>query len=659
MTRAQRPSTRSRPAARGGTRPVQTKAAPKARTVPKAGHQSARARVKGGRVTETPAMFQGRSRVGGWVIVAIFAVIAVWLGVVQFVQAPSLSAKAASQREVKEVLPAVRGSITDRAGQPIAFTMEAKSLTFQPKIVRKTIQEKYDKDVEAKAEGEDVTPVPVDDRLQAIAKKIVSVLGDAVSEDKLLEQLRGDDSFVYLARGVDPAKASAITDEFSEVGAERQSIRNYPGGSLAANIVGTTGWDGKGLIGLESSLDAILAGTDGSQTYDRGSDGAVIPGSTRDIHPAVDGARVALTLDNDVQFFVQQAVSVAKQKSNAKSVQAVVLDAKTGQVLAMGADNTFNPSIGVSKNPPSARTGNLPVTTPFEPGSVNKLITAVAAIENAKTRPDEVLQVPGQIRMSGVTVKDAWAHGTEPYTTTGVFGKSSNVGTLMLAQRVGEDAFADYVDRFGLGRATGVGLPGESGGEVPARNQWSGGTFANLPIGQGLSMTVLQMAGMYQALANDGVRIPPRIIKEVDGAANPAPGGEPVRVMSSETARTVLDMFRAALQRDPMGYQQGTGAPGAVEGYQISGKTGTAQQVDPVTHAYSNSLYNITFAGVAPTNDPRFVVGLMMDAPTRSSDGSGGQSAAPLFHDISSFLLQKYGIPLSPPAKPLTLVAGK
>ncbi|WP_248492180.1 penicillin-binding protein 2 [Tsukamurella sp. PLM1] len=604
-------------------------------------------------------MFQGRSRVGGWVIVAIFAVIAVWLGVVQFVQAPSLSAKAASQREVKEVLPAVRGSITDRAGQPIAFTMEAKSLTFQPKIVRKTIQEKYDKDVEAKAEGEDVTPVPVDDRLQAIAKKIVSVLGDAVSEDKLLEQLRGDDSFVYLARGVDPAKASAITDEFSEVGAERQSIRNYPGGSLAANIVGTTGWDGKGLIGLESSLDAILAGTDGSQTYDRGSDGAVIPGSTRDIHPAVDGARVALTLDNDVQFFVQQAVSVAKQKSNAKSVQAVVLDAKTGQVLAMGADNTFNPSIGVSKNPPSARTGNLPVTTPFEPGSVNKLITAVAAIENAKTRPDEVLQVPGQIRMSGVTVKDAWAHGTEPYTTTGVFGKSSNVGTLMLAQRVGEDAFADYVDRFGLGRATGVGLPGESGGEVPARNQWSGGTFANLPIGQGLSMTVLQMAGMYQALANDGVRIPPRIIKEVDGAANPAPGGEPVRVMSSETARTVLDMFRAALQRDPMGYQQGTGAPGAVEGYQISGKTGTAQQVDPVTHAYSNSLYNITFAGVAPTNDPRFVVGLMMDAPTRSSDGSGGQSAAPLFHDISSFLLQKYGIPLSPPAKPLTLVAGK
>ncbi|WP_438695962.1 peptidoglycan D,D-transpeptidase FtsI family protein [Tsukamurella sputi] len=609
---------------------------------------------------EVSTAFTGRARLGGWVIVAVFAVIAMWLGVVQFVQAPSLSAKAESQRQVKEVLPAVRGSITDRSGQPIAFTMEAKSLTMQPVIVRKQIQEKYDKAVEAKKENpKSDDPVTVDDRLQQIAKKIVSVLGDSVNEQKLLEQMRGNDTFVYLARGVDPAKASAITDEYEEVGAERQSIRNYPGGSLAANIVGTTGFEGQGLIGLESSLDSILAGTDGSRTYDRGSDNAVIPGSTRDVHPAANGARIVLTLDNDVQFFVQQAVAQAKAKSGAKSVQAVVLDSKTGQVLAMGVDNTFNPSLGMNNQAASARTGNLAVTTPFEPGSVNKLITAVAAIDGGKTKPDEVLQVPGQIRMAGVTVKDAWAHGTEPYTTTGVFGKSSNVGTLMLAQRVGEDAFADYVNRFGLGQATGVGLPGESGGAVPARNQWSGGTFANLPIGQGLSMTVLQMAGMYQALANDGVRIPPRIIKEVDGAADPASGAEPVRVMSPETARTVLDMFRAALQKDPMGYQQGTGAPGAVEGYQISGKTGTAQQVDPVTKAYSNSLYNITFAGVAPTNDPRFVIGLMMDAPTRSSDGTGGQSAAPLFHDIASFLLQKYGVPLSPPAQPLTLVAGK
>ncbi|WP_415847200.1 peptidoglycan D,D-transpeptidase FtsI family protein [Tsukamurella strandjordii] len=604
--------------------------------------------------------FLHRSRFSGWVIVAIFSVIAVWLGVVQFVQAPDLSAKAASQRQVKETLPATRGAVVDRSGQPIAFTMEAKSLTFQPVIVRKQIQEKYDKDVEAqKSGGQGNTPVTVDDRLQQIAKKIVSVLGDAVSEQKLLEQLRGNETFVYLARGVDPAKASAITDEFTEVGAERQSIRHYPGGSLAANLVGSTGWDNRGLMGMEFSLDSILAGTDGSQTYDRGSDNAVIPGSTREVHPAVNGAKVTLTIDNDVQFFVQQAVQDAKQRSGAKNVQAVVLDAKTGQVVAMANDTTFNPGIGVANNPKSARTGNLPVSSPFEPGSVNKLITAVAAIENGKTKPDEVLQVPGTIRMSGVTVKDAWAHGTEPYTTTGVFGKSSNVGTLMLAQRVGEDAFADYVDKFGLGKATGVGLPGESGGEVPARNQWSGGTFANLPIGQGLSMTLLQMTSMYQALANDGVRVPPRIIKSVDGAADPAPAGEPVRVMSPETSRTVLDMFRAALQRDPMGYQQGTGPGGAVDGWQISGKTGTAQQVDPATKAYSNSMYNITFAGVAPSNDPRFVIGLMMDAPARSSDGTGGQSAAPLFHDIAAFMLQKYGVPLSPPAPKLTLVAGK
>ncbi|GIZ95657.1 MULTISPECIES: peptidoglycan D,D-transpeptidase FtsI family protein [Tsukamurella] len=653
MTRAQRPPTSSRPTRRPGPRTAAPRSASSA-------PRSARARVKGGQQPEVATSFLHRSRFSGWVIVAIFSVIAVWLGVVQFVQAPDLSAKAASQRQVKETLPATRGAVVDRSGQPIAFTMEAKSLTFQPVIVRKQIQEKYDKDVEAqKSGGQGNTPVTVDDRLQQIAKKIVSVLGDAVSEQKLLEQLRGNETFVYLARGVDPAKASAITDEFTEVGAERQSIRHYPGGSLAANLVGSTGWDNRGLMGMEFSLDSILAGTDGSQTYDRGSDNAVIPGSTREVHPAVNGAKVTLTIDNDVQFFVQQAVQDAKQRSGAKNVQAVVLDAKTGQVVAMANDTTFNPGIGVANNPKSARTGNLPVSSPFEPGSVNKLITAVAAIENGKTKPDEVLQVPGTIRMSGVTVKDAWAHGTEPYTTTGVFGKSSNVGTLMLAQRVGEDAFADYVDKFGLGKATGVGLPGESGGEVPARNQWSGGTFANLPIGQGLSMTLLQMTSMYQALANDGVRVPPRIIKSVDGAADPAPAGEPVRVMSPETSRTVLDMFRAALQRDPMGYQQGTGPGGAVDGWQISGKTGTAQQVDPATKAYSNSMYNITFAGVAPSNDPRFVIGLMMDAPARSSDGTGGQSAAPLFHDIAAFMLQKYGVPLSPPAPKLTLVAGK
>lgn len=262
--------------------------------------------------------------------------------------------------------------------------------------------------------------------------------------------------------------------------------------------------------------------------------------------------------------------------------------------------------------------------------------------------------------MAGATVKDAWDHGVAPYTTTGVFGKSSNVGTLMLAQRVGEDRYADMLQKFGLGQRTEVGLPGESAGSVPARDQWSGGTFANLPIGQGLSMTLLQMTGMYQAIANDGVRIPPRIVSATvgrDGTRTEIPQPEGVQVVSPETARTVRDMFRSVTQNDT-GDQRGTGVQAGIEGYQVSGKTGTAQQVDPNCKCYSNSSYWITFAGIAPADDPRYVIGIMLDAPTRSADGSGGQSAAPLFHSIASWMLQRDAVPLSAEADRLVLQAG-
>lgn len=570
---------------------------------------------------------------------------------IQGVQAPRLSAEAADQRSTTLVDPATRGSITDRNGKPIAFTMEAKALTFQPPKVRKEIEEA------ARKKGEEPK---VDDRLEAIAKGIHDKLGDAAPQKDVLAKLKSNLTFEYLARGVDPDVAAKIVDEFPEVGLERQDIREYPGGALAANLVGATGWNGHGLLGLEDSMDSTLAGTDGSQTYDRGSDGAVIPGSWRDKQPAVNGSGVELTIDADLQYFVQQQVQQAKDLSGAKNASAVVLDSHTGEVLAMSNDNTFDPSIGVGNNV-KREMGNLAVSTPFEPGSVNKIVTAAAAIEAGLTTPDEVLQVPGSIQMAGVSVKDAWDHGVVPYTSTGVFGKSSNVGTLMLAQRVGEDRFADMLGKFGLGQRTEVGLPGESAGDVPSRDQWSGGTFANLPIGQGLSMTLLQMAGMYQAIANDGMRIPPRIVRatvDADGNRTATEHPEGVQVVSEQTAATVRDMFRSVTQRDPMGYQQGTGAAASVEGYQVSGKTGTAQQVDPGCKCYSNSNYWITFAGIAPADKPRFVIGIMLDAPVRSADGSGGQSAAPLFHNIAAWILQRDKIPLSAdPGRQLVLQA--
>ncbi|QCQ91504.1 penicillin-binding protein 2 [Rhodococcus sp. SGAir0479] len=579
-------------------------------------------------------------------------VAAVQLLWVQGIDAPRLSAEAANQRTTTVTLPAVRGAILDRSGNKLAYTLDAKALTFQPVRERKAMEDLRAKD--------DTAPDPAT-RLEEIAAGIHDRLGDTASESELLKKLESDETFVYLARSVDPAVAAEIAEEFPEVGLERQDIREYPGGSLAANIVGATGWDGHGLLGLEESMDSALAGQDGAETHDRGSDGAVIPGSRRDQRPAVDGSTLELTIDSDLQYYVQQQTQQAKDLSGAKNASVVVLDSKTSEVLAMSNDGTFNPAIGVGNNPRTAQMGNLPVSSPFEPGSVGKLVTGAAAIEYGLTTPDEVLQVPGSIQMAGVSVKDAWAHGVVPFTTTGVFGKSSNVGTLILAERVGEERFADMLHRFGLGQATGVGLPGESAGSVPALEDWSGGTFANLPIGQGLSMTLLQMTGMYQAIANDGERIPPRIVKatvDPDGTRTETERPDSVRVVSEETARSVRDMFRSVTQKDPMGYQQGSGPQAAVDGYQITGKTGTAQQVDPACRCYSNSNYWITFAGIAPADDPRYVIGIMLDAPARGIDGGPGQSAAPLFHNIASWLLQRDSVPLSPdPGRRLVLEA--
>ena len=622
---------------------------PKARKGQPTQERSARARRTREPMAEDglrSASFVFRHRVGNAVIFLVLLLAASQLFSLQVPRAEGLRAEAAGQLKVTDVEKAVRGAIVDRNNDKLAFTIEARALTFQPVKIRKQLADAKAKTPEA--------PDP-ERRLRDIAAEVALRLNNKPDATTVLKKLTSNGSFVYLARALDPAIADAITTKFPEVGSERQDLRQYPGGSLAANIVGGIDWDGHGLLGLEDSLDASLAGTDGSVTYDRGSDGVVIPGSYRNRHDAVDGSTVMLTLDDDIQFYVQQQVQQAKNASGAKNVSAVVLDAKTGEVLAMSNDNTFDPSQDIGRQE-DRELGNLPVSSPYEPGSVNKIITAASVIEYGLSNPDEVLQVPGSIDMGGVNVHDAWEHGVMPYTTTGIFGKSSNVGTLMLSQRIGPERYAEMLAKFGLGQRTGVGLPGESAGLVPPIDQWSGSTFSNLPIGQGLSMTLLQMTGMYQAIANDGVRIPPRIIKTTvaaDGTRTDEPRPDGVRVVSPQTAQTVRQMLRATVQRDPSGEQQGTGPLAAVDGYQVSGKTGTAQQINPGCGCYYDDVYWITFAGMAPTEDPRYVVGVMADNPQRTAEGERGTTMAPLFHNITSWLLQRENVPLSPDPGPL------
>ena len=561
-----------------------------------------------------------------WVLLAaLLLVTGTKLVFVQTVQAGSLAADAEKQRASRITIPAERGSITDSDGNVLAFSTESKALVTNPRLINRT------KGPEAAAYK------------NAMAEAVASVAGG--DPEELKRALNTDRGYVVMATAVDPGPARDLREKFPEIAEESREARQYPGGNLASNIIGAATWSADaqklvGRIGMESADDELLAGRDGFQVADTAEGSrTVIPGSVRSEQPAVSGSDIQLTLDSDLQFQVQRMLADYAAKSGARGGSAVVLDRETGEVRALADNTSFDPSNLLNADP--ATLGNKAVTTPFEPGSVNKVVTMAAALETGVAKPEDVLEVPGQIKFADRTIRDAWAHGLDRYTLTGVLAKSSNVGTLMTAQKVGPDAFSEMLGRMGIGMKTGIGLPGESAGSVPPRATWSGSTFGNLPIGQGLSMTVLQMAGMYQAIANDGVRVPPRVVASTtgpDGVRVPAERPEPVHVMSPETAQTLRTMLTAVTQDEPG--QTGTGPAAAVDGYEVAGKTGTAQQVDPETGAYSRSQYWITFAGMLPAQDPRFVVGIMLDAP------KGGTSAAPLFHDIASYVAQRDNLPV-------------
>jgi cell division protein FtsI (penicillin-binding protein 3) len=522
----------------------------------------------------------------------------------------------------------------DRSGARLAFSVEARALVTNPRLI-------------ASAKGAGTA---------AYVSEMAAAVAEATGRDAnaLRGLLESDKGYVVLVPLVTPEVARTLRDRFPEIAEEKREERQYPGGALAANVVGVASWNSTdrkltGLMGLESSQDNVLAGQDGLRVVDTAEgSAAVIPGSTRFERPATPGSDLQLTLDSDLQYRVQRQLAEYVGAKGARGGSGVVLDVHTGEVLALANARTFDPRDFAGAD--EAMLGNGAVSSPYEPGSVNKVVTMAAALEYRTATPDRVFSVPGSIRVADRTVSDAWSHGTENYTLTGILAKSSNVGTIMTAREIGEDRFADMLARFGLGRRTGVGLPGESAGRVPPRASWSGSTFGNLPIGQGLSMTALQMAGMYQAVANDGLRVPPRIVAASigpDGVRTPTPAPDPVRVISPEAARTLRTMLMAVTQNGAGDLdQRGTGSPAAIPGYQVAGKTGTAQQVDPRCGCYATSTYWITFAGMLPARDPRYVVAIMLDAP------QGGTSAAPLFHDIGSYIAQREKLPASPDPTP-------
>lgn len=595
-----------------------------------------------------PVRHRGRLVAGRMLLIGALVLAGLKLVDVQGLQANALSAQAERQRLTKVYIPAQRGSITDRNGVKLAFSVDSDALAVHPKLIHK----QWDDAVKAgHTKG-----ITFDQHTQGIAEYLVQRLGPVVNEQDLLQKLRSDKTFVYLAEQVDPAVSKEATTIFPDIEVEHRARREYPNGPVASNIIGFANWrkdlrtpSVHGLAGLESSMDDELAGNPGKQLVDTeaGNDQVVIPGTERDLQTASAGQSVQLTIDTDLQYQVQQLLGQYVAKTGAKDGSAVVLDVRTGQVYALANNISFDPS-----NPgplDSKALGDPAVTTPYEPGSVNKIVVASAVIQAGLARPDTPIHVPSEFKIADRVIHDDWEHPDQTYTVTGILARSSNIGADVLAQMVGPKPFYAMLQQMGLGQKTGVGLPGESPGYVPPIRHWSGSTFGNLPIGQGLSMTVLQMAGMYQAIANGGLRIPPRIIESVtkpDGTVVRTPQPVGVQVVSPDAAKTVMSLISHVTQ-DAKLPQRGTAPSAALPGYQIAGKTGTAQQV--VDGRYSDTRTTTTFAGILSADHPRFVIGIMLDAPQA---GEGGETAAPLFRDIAAYIAQRYNVPLSPAPLP-------
>ena len=582
-----------------------------------------------GRPGAANANIRRRGRIALVVLLAMLAVALVRLITIQGIDTADYAAKSEAQRTRTIPLLAQRGTIADSNGIPLAYTVEGRAVAARPALFTDDTQRRQ------------------------VASIIVASAGGTLTVNDVMTKLTSGKTYVYLVRNLMPAQADAImekiaplfdTDHRNAVVTERQDLRQYPDGSASAALIGGTDYDGNGLSGVEAKFDTKLAGKDGSRVVDVDARHMIIPGSARDQVDTRDGMNVNLTIDSDLQYTTLNMLSSYVDRSQAKSGCVVVMTVAQAQVSAMAC---YQPG------QTTRQTGNRAVTDSIEPGSVNKVVTFAAALEKGLIKPDTVLNVDGSIDVGDITVHDAWAHGPIDMTATGILSKSSNVGTLKIAQQVGPDAFLDEAKKFGQGVKTGIQLPAESSGVLPAQSTWSASTFGNLPIGQGVSITLLQLAGMYQAIANGGVRVAPSIVAStsVDGQTTASSPGATTQVMSPANARTLLDMLRGTIQSGDTNHR-GTAPKAAITGYQVAGKTGTAQQVDPATNEYSQTAITSTFAGVVPADNPKYVVAIMLDDPKGNSP-AGTTSCAPLFHDVAAYALRAADVPPSTSEAPI------
>jgi cell division protein FtsI (penicillin-binding protein 3) len=523
-----------------------------------------------------------------------------WLGVVR---ADELERAALTQQVAQVDVPARRGTINDRRGVQLALSEPAGDVAATPYLVK--------------------DPARAARRLAGPLQR---------NQAELLRKLsaRGT-GFVYLARKVSGSRVRAV-EELDLEGIEviATSRRTYPRGSLASQVLGAVGTDGRGLSGLEYAQDRRLRGRDGDRRLVK--DGVGTPISVRDATPATAGSDLTLTLDAGIQDHVEEVLADVGRRFRPKGATALVMDPRTSEVLALANWPRVDAN-DVASAPPYASQDRA-VGFTYEPGSTFKAFTVAAALEEGRVAPDTQFTLPPSIRIADRVINESHPRATETMTTSQILAQSSNVGTITIGQRLGARLFDRWVRRFGFGRPTGVDLPGEETGLVLPLDRYSGSSMGNLPIGQGESVTPMQLAAAYAALANDGILRPPRVLRAVDGRRVPVPPGR--RVISRRTAQQVRSMLVGVVRTG------GTGSEAAIPGYTLAGKTGTANKVDETTGQYSQSRYVASFVGFAPARDPELLVTVMVDEP--STTIWGGEVAAPAFQRIAQFALPYLGI---------------
>ena len=530
--------------------------------------------------------------------------------------------KSLTENELYRVsnLLAPRGEITDIKGIPFARSVSAINVVVDQQMI--------------------VNP----EKTAEIAAPILKM-----STKDVLSRIVGDKRWYLVARNATPAQWNALKDAFAsyndnlsraEYGKrivgffpERNYTREYPAGSIVASLIGFVNQAGDGAAGIESGMNSILKGQDGRYVYANGIY-AEIPGSQQEMVQPKPGNSIRLTIDRDIQFIAENAIAKAVRNSNAASGTVIVMDPKTGAILAHATAPTFDPNKPVKLSD----VHNASVQDVYEPGSTGKVMTLAAAIEEKLVTPTTVFSVPYKLKTKYKTFKDHDYHPVQQLTTAGILAVSSNTGTIKIGDKLSDQKLYDYLRAFGVGSSTNSGLPGESAGLINQPKDWSGTTKPTMSFGQGYSVTAMQATSIFATIANDGVRVEPTVIagtSDAQGHYTPAKTRNSSRVISAETAQKMRAMMESVVSAS------GTAPSAAIPGYRIAGKTGTAERVDPRTGRYSG--YTASFIGMAPADKPKFVINVTIQAPQGMH--WGGVLGGPVFKEVMSYVLEAKHIP--------------